>query len=59
MAHSRKTLLVLALLLLAAIVFALPMGRYSLPLGDLCRSLLDAWSGRHLAAVHRDAPLSV
>ena len=48
MAHSKKTLLILSLLLLAAIVFALPMGRYPLALGDLCRSLLDAWAGRPL-----------
>ena len=48
MAHSKKTLLILSLLLLAAIVLALPMGRYPLALGDLCHSLLDAWAGRPL-----------
>ena len=49
MAHSKKTLLVLVLLLLAGIVLALPLGRDPLALGDLCRSLLDAWAGRPLS----------
>ncbi len=48
MAHSKKTLLVLSLLVLAAIVFALPMGRYPLALGDLYHSLMEAWAGRPL-----------
>lgn len=49
MARSEKILLCLGLMLLAAVLLSLHMGRYPLDMGALCRALADAWSGNALS----------
>ena len=49
MARSEKILLWLGVLLVAAVLLSLHMGRYPLHMGALCRALADAWSGNTLS----------
>ena len=48
MARSEKILLWLGVMLVAAVLLSLHMGRYPLDMGALCRALTDAWSGNTL-----------
>ena len=49
MARSEKILLWLGVLLVAAVLLSLHMGRYPLDMGALCRALADVWSGNALS----------
>ena len=49
MARSEKILLWLGVMLIAAVLLSLHMGRYPLHMGALCRALADAWSGNTLS----------
>ena len=49
MARSEKILLWLGVMLIAAVLLSLHMGRYPLHMGALCRALADAWSGNMLS----------
>ena len=49
MARSEKILLWLGVLLVAAVLLSLHMGRYPLDMSALCRALADAWSGNTLS----------
>ena len=49
MARSEKILLWLGVMLVAAVLLSLHMGRYPLDMGALCRALADAWSGNALS----------
>lgn len=49
MARSEKILLWLGVMLVAAVLLSLHMGRYPLDMGALCRALADAWSGNTLS----------
>ena len=49
MARSEKILLWLGVMLVAAVLLSLHMGRYPLHMGALCRALADAWSGNTLS----------
>ena len=53
MARSEKILLWLGVMLVAAVLLSLHMGRYPLDMGALCRSLADAWSGNTLSPDQR------
>lgn len=49
MARSEKILLCLGVMLVAAVLLSLHMGRYPLDMGALCRAIADAWSGNTLS----------
>lgn len=49
MARSEKILLCLGVMLGAAVLLSLHMGRYPLDMGALCRAIADAWSGNTLS----------
>ena len=53
MARSEKILLWLGVLLVAAVLLSLHMGRYPLDMSALCRALADAWSGNTLSPDQR------